>query len=86
MNFFAYSFSLRLREATEGLLHGFCGGVDVESVLSEFPGNTRHVRWLPCEYFPALTEEPDERAFLCLWHALGDVDDLCRIFGMHLEG
>jgi hypothetical protein len=33
-------------------------------VLHEFPGYTSHVRWLPCEDFPVLTEELDERIFL----------------------
>ena len=39
-------------------------GVDVECVLGEFPGYSWHVSWAPCEYFPVLTEELDERAFL----------------------
>jgi hypothetical protein len=33
-------------------------------MLSEFPGYTSHVRWLPCEDGLVLTEEFDERAFL----------------------
>ena len=39
-------------------------GIDVECVLGEFPGYSWHVGWAPCEDFPALTEELDERAFL----------------------
>jgi hypothetical protein len=33
-------------------------------MLSEFPGYTYHVKWLPYEDVPVLTEELDERAFL----------------------
>ena len=40
--------------------------IDSESVLSQFPGHTRHVRWLPCEDVPVLTEELDELGFLFL--------------------
>ena len=39
-------------------------GIDVECVLGGFPGYSWHVGWAPCEDFPALTEELDERAFL----------------------
>ena len=39
-------------------------GVDVKCVLGELPGYSWHVGWAPCEDFPALTEELDERAFL----------------------
>ena len=33
-------------------------------MLSVFPGYSWHVGWAPCEDFPVLTEELDERAFL----------------------
>ena len=36
----------------------------MKCVLGEFPGYSWHVGWTPCEDFPALTEELDERAFL----------------------
>ena len=36
----------------------------MECVLREFPGYSWHVGWAPCEDFPALTEELNERAFL----------------------
>ena len=39
-------------------------GIDVECVLGEFPGYSWHVSWAPCEDFPVLTEELEERAFL----------------------
>ena len=38
--------------------------IDLECVFGEFPGYSWHVRWAPCEDFPVLTEELDERAFL----------------------
>src|SRR5664279_2276423 len=34
-------------------------------MLGEFPGYAWHVRWTPGEDFLVLTEEFDERAFLC---------------------
>ena len=34
------------------------------SDTGEFLGYSWHVSWAPCEDFPALTEELDERAFL----------------------
>ena len=33
-------------------------------MLSQLPGNTWHVKRLPCENVPVLTEELDERFFL----------------------
>ncbi len=60
-----YGFALRLCEATEGLSDWSSTGVKIECVLGEFPGNTWHVCWTPGEDFPALTEELNERAFLC---------------------
>ena len=38
--------------------------VDSQTMLSQSPGNTWHVRRLPCEDVPVLTEELDERFFL----------------------
>ena len=38
--------------------------VDSQTVLSQPPGNTRHVRRFPCKDVPVLTEELDERFFL----------------------
>ena len=78
-------------EGPERLFHVSDPGVDVEFVLSEFPRHTRHVSGIPCEDVPILTEELDERAFLCGRHvgpddgllagvALDEVDALC-VFG-----
>jgi hypothetical protein len=36
----------------------------LQGMLGEFPRYTYHVRWLPCEDVPVLTEELDKRAFL----------------------
>ena len=38
--------------------------VDSQVMLSQLPGNTRHVRRLPCKNVPVLMDELDERAFL----------------------
>ena len=38
-------------------------------MLGEFPGDTWHVSWAPCEDAPMLPEELDEHAFLCLREA-----------------
>ena len=54
-------------------------GVDVECVLGEFPGYSWHVSWTTCEDFPALTEELDERAFLCGREAFRHEGGLGRI-------
>ena len=51
-------------EAAEKLLDWLKLGIDIESVLSEFPRYTWHVRRLPCKNVPILTDELDERAFL----------------------
>jgi hypothetical protein len=63
-NLFADCFSLWLRKPAHRLLYWFGFWVNIEGVLSEFRGNTWHVGWFPCKYFPALTEELDERAIL----------------------
>src|SRR3954470_622190 len=61
-------------------------GVGVEFVLSEFPRDTRHVGWLPCEDVPVLTEELDKRAFLCWAHARPDRHHLAGVAWDQLEG
>ena len=42
-------------------------------MLSQPPGNTRHVSRLPCEDVPVLTEELDERFFLFGVECCGDM-------------
>jgi hypothetical protein len=39
------------------MLDRFGFGVNIEGVLSKFPGNTWHFRWVPFKYFAALMEE-----------------------------
>lgn len=39
-------------------------GVDLQSVLNQLSGYTRHVSGLPCEDVPVLMEELDELGFL----------------------
>ena len=47
--------------------------VDSQTVLSQPPGNTRHVRRFPCEDVPVLTEDLDERFFLFRVECRGDM-------------
>ena len=42
--------------------------INIESVLSEFPRYTQHVRRFPCKDVPVRTDELDERAFLFQIH------------------
>src|SRR3954467_3793940 len=82
MNFGTDGLTLRLRKASQRLPNRLCIRVDIEGMLSEFPGNSWHIGRLPGEYLPALMEELDERAFLCFSEALRHVDSLaliCRI-------
>ena len=51
-------------EAAEKLLDRFKLGINIKSVLSEFPRYTWHVRRFPCKDVLVLTDELDERAFL----------------------
>src|SRR4051812_5618435 len=73
-------------EGPQRLLDRSHFGVGVEFVLSEFPRDTRHVEWLPCEDVPVLTEELDERAFLCWAHACPDRHRLAGVAWDHLDG
>ena len=51
-------------EAMKELLDRLKFRINIESVLSEFPRYTRHVRRFPCKDVSVLTDELDERAFL----------------------
>src|SRR4051812_19997241 len=84
MDLGAHGFSLRLGEASQGLLDRFGIRIDIEGVLSEFPGDAWHIGWLTSVYFPALTEELDVRAFLCLSEALQHVDGLVLILRVNM--
>jgi hypothetical protein len=46
------------------LLVRSCGLVDFKFVLSQLPGDTRHIGWTPCEYVSIVPEEAGEREFL----------------------
>jgi hypothetical protein len=75
------------------LFDGLHRRVDMESMLGQLRGNTRHVRRLPCEYVPVLTEELDELAFLLLSRvvemlvgaALGSSGWMCTGFVSHVD-
>ena len=66
-----------LVEAAKKLLDRFKLGINIESVLSEFPWYTRHVRRFPCKDVPVLMDELDERAFL-FWIQIGTDAKLLR--------
>src|SRR3954464_5084942 len=73
-------------EGPQRLLDKSHFGVGVEFVLSEFPRDTRHVRWLTCEDVPVLTEELDECVFLCWAHARPDRHRLAGVAWDQLDG
>jgi hypothetical protein len=47
------------------LFDGFCVGKDLQFMLGEFPRGAWHICWTPGEHPPVLTEELNERTFLC---------------------
>ena len=53
-------------------------------MLGKFPGYSWHISWTPCEDFPALTEELDERAFLCAAQICCDEGRFLRVRRMDL--
>ena len=57
----------------QALSDGPSGGIHVQSVLSQLPGYTWHVRGFPCEDVPVLTEELGELGFLFRIEGGGDV-------------
>ena len=62
--------------------------MNFKSVLGEFPGYTWHVRALPGENVPVLTEKFDEHAFLFIVQSVADGELLGRIVrvNIHLLG
>jgi hypothetical protein len=51
-------------KSSELLLDRSCSLVDFECVLSQSPGDTRHIGWTPCEDISVVPEETGERKFL----------------------
>ena len=70
---FTYSLASLFIEMAEELPDRFKLRINVECVLSEFPRYTWHVRRLPCEDVPVLTEELGELGFLFRIEGGGDV-------------
>ena len=64
IHFFTNGLSLLRGGSTEVLFDGFYFRVDLQMMLSQSPGYTRHVRRFPCKDVPVLMEELDERFFL----------------------
>ena len=59
------------------LFDGFYLGVDTQTVLSQSPRYTWHVRGFPCKDVPVLTEELDERFFLFRVECYGNMGRSC---------
>ena len=76
---FANCLASFLVEAMKKLLDRFKLGINIKSVLSEFPRYTWHVRRLPCKNVPVLTDELDECAFLFWVQICVDAELLGRI-------
>jgi hypothetical protein len=55
---------LFLVEVSQALLDWLRTGLDVEGLLSDIPGDTRHFGWAPCKHVSIALEEVDEIAFL----------------------
>ena len=63
-HFFANCFSLLYGGPSKMFLDWFYFRVDSQTMLSQSPGYTWHVRRFPCKDVPVLTEELDECFFL----------------------
>ena len=63
-HFLTNGFSLLDGGPPKMLFDWFYLWVNLQTVLSQLPGHTWHVRRFPCEDVPVLTEELDERFFL----------------------
>ena len=81
---FLFSEEKRLRDSFTGLAFGSTRNF----LLSQLPWDPRHVRWLPREDVPILTEEVDELDFLFLVQIGSNVSELVHIRWMdpHLVG
>src|SRR4051794_39425499 len=85
MDFCAHSDALWFRVSAHFLLYSYGVGIDIECVLGELPGDAWHVGWFSCKYLPALTEELDEHAFLCIGKGLRHIDGFRRILRVELH-
>ena len=72
-HFLANCLSLLYGGPSKMLFDKFCLWIDSQTVLSQSPGYTRHVRRFPCKDVPVLTEELDERFFLFGVECCGDM-------------
>ena len=79
INFRQHGFAGWFRKMPQRLFNWPSHWIHIKRVLGKFPGYSWHVSWTPCEDFPALTEELDERAFLCAIHICCDS---CRLLGI----
>jgi hypothetical protein len=63
-DFYFYSLFSIFCKSPELLLDRSCGLANFEYVLSQLPGDSRHVGWTPCEDVSVVPEEACEREFL----------------------
>ena len=49
---------------SESLFDWLCPRLNVQFLLDHLPRNAGHVRWLPCEHVPVVSEKGDELEFL----------------------
>jgi hypothetical protein len=61
---FARGPALLLIKALHALLDRLGTGLDVEGMLRDFLGDTRHFCWAPCKYVSIVLEDVDELTFL----------------------
>ena len=71
-HFLTNCFSLLYGGLSKMFLERFYFRVDSQTVLSQSPRYTWHVRRFPCKDVPVLTDELDERAFLFRIHISTD--------------
>jgi hypothetical protein len=61
------------------LLDRSCDLVNFNSMLNQLPGDSRHIRWTPCEDVGVILEEAGEREFLFGVEVGPDDDFLGRV-------
>ena len=86
VNFLTDGLTLWFSKTPEGLFYWSSLRAYFKCVLGEFSGYAWHVSWTPGKNFPVLTEELDERAFLCRGEVRRDDDRLSGVRWVHLVG
>ena len=84
-HFLSDSFSFFRRKSSQGFLNRSCSRIYIQFVLSQLSWNSWHVRGLPCEDIPILTEKVDELEFLFGIHIRCYVCELIFVSGVYLD-